>query len=209
MRKFIGILLLVFGYCCGCTTLSVTDKTKSWMPDHPSQFSSKSKTVEVVLAYSTDENGRMDLYKSNGENANLEVRYAAELGKGFGFTSVYLRPTDYQTVTDPQKKSPDYILNFEITEQTMEKEGVGSKILRAITFGIVKQRIEKQITYKLSIFPKGSKESASSETLTAEYAYQAPLLIIPFDLDHHPFTIEEQIEVHLKALLELTKRNFN
>lgn len=168
---------------------------------------SNGKTLQLSLRYANNGDGNLDKNKSNTLNPFLEVNLAASIEEKFKFKIVHLMPTMYQKITHPENYKDDMVMKVEINENSTYDENVAEIIARVMTFGFFPQKISKNIEYKLEITDLHTNKVFKAESvINAAYSYQAPMLVIPINLDNHPFTINQQIVEHQRAVDELLKQ---
>lgn len=208
MGKFIRFISLVsLVLLSSCINLATVENSKNLNKNITNKIISDGKILQLFLRYSNNGDGNLDKYKSNRQNPFLEVSVAASIEKQFKFKSVHLTPTMYQKITQPENYKDDLVLKVVINENTVSDESGVETIIRAISFGFYSQKLLKNIAYKLEITDLHTNKVFKAESvINATYSYQAPMLVIPLNLDHHPFTASQQVAKHQQAIDELLKQ---
>ena len=171
-------------------------------------FNSQNSTAQIFVFFENSDNGNLNVAKSNVHNFYLESILADKIVEEFKFKSVILQPTQYQRLTDPEKYKVDYSININIKEKTIKPEPIWGMVLRAISFGFYHQKIGKSMIYKIEIINlSNNKKMVSSDSIIdSTYEYLAPFLILPLNLDSHPFSYQKQMALQEKAIINLMKQ---
>lgn len=203
-----AIILLILATCLtGCITLNAVINSSNSGEVAPKKATSAGKILEVYLFYSNGEDSNLYKGQSNHGNYLLETSIASFLNDSFKFKAVNLKPTEYQKIAMPEKFKNDLVLTIFVSEKTTDLESFGEAVLRGLSFGFLKQNLQKNIEYKLELKDlKSGHIVRASLSLDTLYQYQAPMLVIPFNLDSHPFTYGQQIALHMVNLKILAHR---
>lgn len=201
IRSIALALVLISTGCINMTTVQNSKKNDS---NVTKKIKSDGKIVQLHLKYSNNSYANLDINKSNYQNSSLEIELAATIDKKYKFKSLHLMPTMYQKITNPEKYNDDLDLKVVINETTVSDESFSETVLRGISFGFYPQKILKHLEYKLEITDVRTNKKFNSESVvSANYSYQAPMLVIPINLDNHPFTLSQQSAKHREAVMEL------
>lgn len=201
------LILLLTIFLIGCISLETVPQSSKLTDTSEKKIKSDGKVIEMYLSYSNGEDSNLYKNQSNNSNFALETSVAFYLSDTFKFKAVNLKPTEYQKFTEPENFKNDFVMTVSVIEKTVDPESLGQMFLRGISFGFVKQNLQKKIEYKIDLKDvKSGRTYQVSSNIEAIYQYQAPMLIIPVNLDNHPFTTGKQVEMHMDKLKTLAQR---
>lgn len=194
--KSFWLLFLLF-FTTSCLSLKVKDIDPIKI-ETEEKFSLTNKKVFLKVTYSDNESTNLSQTKKKAFDSILPKNISDFLIEKFQ-SKIVNESIDESNIAN---ETIDGIITISITENTISDESTLKSIFRGLSFGFYRQYLTKEFKYELSYQDKHTTKKGNS-TVVSEFGYQAPMLIIPLNLDKHPFSQNQQINFHKQQIANL------
>ena len=198
-----SLLLLPILFIFGCSTVELTpDFDLKKVPVERVIKNMPQKRIIITAQVNVELNSILSKVISNARNANLDNELVKSLQSPRNFASVKIKPTQVELLSDPAANKADVDVEVVVGEKYTYEDPVYIYLLRAITFGVYPQTVRKHYNVNYKIHDnKSNKQVDFTQEYDAEYKYRVPFLIIPLNLDTHPFFAKIHIQNDLNMTL--------
>lgn len=188
-----------------CLSLEVKEIKKPEI-DIEEKIDITNKRIMLKTSYTDNELTNLSKTKANAFDTLLPKAIAESLAIKYSAQITVATSQD----ADSFLKTNDAALFIVVAERTVIDESTIQSIFRGFSFGFYRQYLTKEIKYEINYQENGiTKVKKSRLTVNSEFGYQAPMLIIPMNLDKHPFSQNQQISFHKDQLLNLFEKLVN
>ncbi len=154
--------------------------------------------VSSGIKFSTD--GNLSNISLQNQNYYFEKILIQKLSDAKLFSTVK-RSTELRTDDNSLYLHPVYSLTVLLFEDSNYSASFGNYLMRSFSLGFYPQYVEKNLRYEISIENLRTNEKLSLvKPHKIIVSYTAPLLVIPIDINSHPFSIKKQSQMYVDII---------
>jgi len=195
------VLVVILLLASGCVAVSVSYNIKKEKSSQiESITSSKDKKIRLDIKLRTDERDVFEKGHANNKRNRFFDSMMYDIRKAKTLKSVHEKPTKVNEILLSRLYQDDYLLEVIFDEKILKEDH--ARFLRVITFGVVPERLEKELKFRVNLtdLKTGKVRSITKEYLV-DMTISSLVLFIPYDFNMHPFSFNKQIEFYKSIIL--------
>lgn len=157
-------------------------------------------SLVVLGAIKFEADGTLEKASLNNKNYLFEDILAQKFADSKMF-SIVRKSSDSNVSSIFQHPNHSYSVTVLLSEDSNVSSSFGSYLLRIISLGFYPQVVEKYLKYEIKAVNINTRETLSfDEMYTIVVSYKAPFLLIPVNIDSHPFSYRKQAQIFVDLI---------